>query len=295
MKIGIAGTGRMGSALGARLLRLGNAVTVWNRSAEKTVPLADAGARVAATAQHLATECELILTMLTDAAAIEAVYLGAQGLLAGEVTGKLFVEMSTVRADAERALGAKVRAKGAALIDCPVGGSIGPARDGSLFGFAGGDVADVARARPLLDQLCRRVEHVGPIGAGATMKLAVNLPTQIYWQAFGEALALVKPLALDPAKLMGIFADTSGAPKVLEHRGADIAAALGGEAMPSRNFSVDSVCKDLNTMIAEASARGLRLPLVERALECYEQASRHGLGATDCAIHPVVWSRRAGG
>ncbi len=292
LKIGIAGTGRMGAAIASRLLGCGHEVTVWNRTVQKTGALAAAGAKVAATPAQLATEVEIIITILTNAAAIDAVYLGANGLLTGDVAGKLFIEMSTVRPATKKALAAQVSARGAAMIDCPVGGSIGPVKQGKLFGFAGGAAADLARAKPLLDQLCRRVEHVGPVGAGASMKLAANLPTQVYWQAFGEALSLCQPLGLDPVRLMDIFADTSGAPKVLEHRGGDIAEALGGKDMPSHNFDIDSVRKDLRAMLEEAQTLGCRLPVVERALECYDQMSREGLGATDCAIHPVIWSRR---
>ena len=284
----------MGTAIAGRLLRLGHEVAVWNRTSEKTTALAAAGAQVAATPGQLASGSEIIITILTNAAAIDAVYLGVDGLLSGDIAGKLFIEMSTVRPVAAQALAARVRDKGAALIDCPVGGSVGPATHGKLFGFAGGEAGNVARARPILDQLCRRVEHVGAAGAGAAMKLAVNLPTQVYWQALGEALSLCRPLNLDPVRLMDIFSDTSGAPKVLEHRGADIAAALGGKNMPSQNFTLDSVRKDLRTMLEEAQALGCKLPVVERALECYDQASREGLGATDCAIHPVIWSRRDG-
>ena len=294
LKVGIAGVGRMGTAIAMRLLGLGNEVAVWNRTPGKTAALAAAGAHVAATASALASEADIILTILTDAAAIDAVYIGANGLLAGKITGKLFIEMSTVRPATEQALAKKVRAAGAAMIDCPVGGSIGPTAEGKLFGFAGGELADVARARPLLDQLCRRVEHVGAVGAGATLKLAVNLPTQVYWQAFGEALTLCRPLGLDGARTMDIFRDTSGAPKVLEHRGGDIAEALDGKLKPSRNFDVDSVRKDLRTMLEEARSLGCTLPVVERALECYDEQSRAGAGGTDCAIHPVMWSRRAG-
>jgi 3-hydroxyisobutyrate dehydrogenase len=284
----------MGTAIAGRLLRLGHEVAVWNRTSEKTTALAAAGAQVAATPGQLASGSEFIITILTNAAAIDAVYLGVDGLLSGDIAGKLFIEMSTVRPVAAQALAARVCDKGAALIDCPVGGSVGPATHGKLFGFAGGEAGNVARARPILDQLCRRVEHVGAAGAGAAMKLAVNLPTQVYWQALGEALSLCRPLNLDPVRLMDIFSDTSGAPKVLEHRGADIAAALGGKNMPSQNFTLDSVRKDLRTMLEEAQALGCKLPVVERALECYDQASREGLGATDCAIHPVIWSRRDG-
>ena len=97
------------------------------------------------------------------------------------MAGKLFIEMSTVRPEVEVALAEKVKLKKAAMIDCPVGGTTGPAREGKLFGFVGGEDADVARARPLLDQMCRRAEHVGPVGSGARMKLAINLPLFVYW------------------------------------------------------------------------------------------------------------------
>src|SRR4029077_6623688 len=103
----------------------------------------------------LAAACETIITILTDAAAIDAAYHGKDGLLSGGASGKLFIEMSTVRPETERALAGKIRARGAAMIECPVGGTIGPAKDGKLFGFVGGEPADVARARRLLGQMCR--------------------------------------------------------------------------------------------------------------------------------------------
>src|SRR5580704_136766 len=132
LKIGIAGTGRMGAALARRLLETGNAVTVWNRTAAKAQELEAAGATVAASPRELASNADIVITMLTDAAAIDAIYEGDNGLLAGAVRGKVFVEMSTVRPDIERVLAARVRARGAALVDCPVGGTVGPARDGKL-------------------------------------------------------------------------------------------------------------------------------------------------------------------
>jgi 3-hydroxyisobutyrate dehydrogenase len=137
LKIGIAGTGRMGAAIAARLLARGHAVTVWNRTAEKTRSLAAAGATVAATPQELSTAADCIITMLTDAAAIDATYQGQNGLLAGEVRGKLFIDMSTVRPEVETALAVKVRENGATLIECPVGGTVGPAKEGKLFGLSG--------------------------------------------------------------------------------------------------------------------------------------------------------------
>ncbi len=258
----------MGTAIAGRLLKLGYAVTVWNRTPGKTAVLSTAGAKVSATAAQLAEACDVVVTILTHAAAVNAVYNGRSGLLAGNVKGKLFLEMSTVAPDTERALAVKVKAKGAAMLDCPVGGTVGPASEGKLYAFIGGDAADVARARPLLEKMCRRIEHLGPIGAGATLKLAANLTTQVWWQTFGEALALCKPLNLPPQRLMSVFLDTSGAPAVLHHRHPDIATTLGGADTTPVGFDIDAVRKDMQTMLATAAAQGCTLPVTNACCKC---------------------------
>ena len=276
--------GRMGAAMAGRLLSQGCDVTVWNRTAAKTRPLADAGAKVAATPAELASCSDIILTILTDADAINDTYRGKQGLLQGAVIGKLFVEMRTVRPEVERDLAKSIHAKGAFLIDCPVGGTVGPARDGKLLGFVGGAENHVARAKPVLDRFCRRVDHCGAIGAGASMKLAINLPLSVYWQAFGEALVLCKPLGLDPAKLIEIFTETSGGPNVLKSRGPALVGALGGVAPEPVTFDIDSIRKDLRTMLEEGRALGRDLPISAKSLECYDAASRKGLGPADAVM-----------
>lgn len=292
MKIGIAGTGRMGAAMTLRLMDVGHELTVWNRTPGKTNALAAAGAAIAESPAALASGAEVIITMLTDEKAIEAMYRGPRGLLAGAARGKLFIEMSTVRPGVEIALADGVRQKGGALVDCPVGGTVGPARDGRLFGFVGGADADVARARPVLEQLCRRLEHVGPVGAGARMKLAINLPLMVYWQAFGEALALCAPLKLDPDRLISIFTETSGGPNVLKARGPAVAAGLRGQDSGPVTFDVDLICKDLRAMIAEGRALGIDLPVSQRSLECFEEAAEEGMGPRDGALLPARFVRR---
>lgn len=294
LKIGIAGTGRMGSAVAVRLLGLGHELTVWNRTREKMAVLAAAGAVVAATPSELATRSEIVITLLTDAAAIDAMYHSADGLLAGDVRRKLFIDMSTVRPETEVALAAKVKAKGAAFIECPVGGTIGPAKEGKLLGFVGGEAGEVARAKPVLDHLCRRVEHVGAVGAGASMKLAINLPLLVYWQALGEALSLCQPLGIDATRLMDIFADTSGAPNMLKGRGPSIAATLQGKETTPVTVDIDTIRKDLRTMVEEARAMSRTLPLTARALECFDDAVKEGWGARDVTMFPVRWLQRAG-
>jgi 3-hydroxyisobutyrate dehydrogenase len=271
----------MGAALAMRLVGLGWEVNVWNRTAAKTAPLAAQGVRVAATAAALASASDIVISILSDARAIDTTYHGPEGLLQGEVAGKLMIEMSTVRPAVEEALAARVRACGAALIDSPVGGSVGPAREGRLIAFVGGEAHDVSRARGLLEQLCRRVEHVGPVGSGARMKLAINLPLLVYWQALAEALAVCRPLGLDPARLVDILADTSGGPNVLKSRGAAIQAVLSGADPGPVTFDVDSMRKDLRTMLDEGRSLRRELPLTGCALECYERAARDGLGGRD--------------
>src|SRR5271165_2908519 len=293
MRIGIAGIGKMGAAIAQRLIEVGHEVTVWNRTTDKLRPVADAGATIAATPAELVRDAQTIITILTDAAAIEAVYGGAAGLLAGDVSGKLFIEMSTVEPQTEMVLAGKVRAKGAALVECPVGGSTGPARAGKLIGLMGAEPADAARARPILDQLCRRLEYCGPVGSGAVMKLTINMPLMIYWQALGEALALCRPLGIDPARLMDLLSDTSGGPNVLKVRGKAVADMLKGGASGPVTFDIDSAVKDLRTMLTEGKRRGLELPLVEKTLACYEEAKRKFSGAAEVSAVSVHWANRA--
>jgi 3-hydroxyisobutyrate dehydrogenase len=292
MKVGVAGLGNMGSAIAERLIETGNAVTVWNRSAEKCKPLADAGADVAASPVALAGAAETVITTLTDAAAIDAVYCGPMGLLAGDIKDKLFVEMSTVSPHVETELAEKVRARGAAFVECPVGGTVGPARQGKLIGLLGADPADAARATPLLNQLCRRLENCGSVGAGATMKLAINLPLMVYWQALGEALALCRPLDLDPGRVIDLMSDSSGGANVLKVRGPALVKLLKGEDPGPAGFTLDNGIKDLRIMLAEGAGRGVEMPLVTETLACFEEASRHGLGATEGAGISVYWSTR---
>lgn len=294
-RIGVAGLGRMGGAIAERLLELGHTVIVWNRTPEKLAPLVQAGAIAVATPAALAREAEIILTILTDAAAMERVHGGPDGTIAGGLVGRTLLEMSTVRPQAQVALAARVRDAGGAYVECPVGGTTGPARTGKLIGLVGGEAADVERVRPLLDQLCRRVEHVGPVGAGASMKLAINLPLMVFYQAFGEALTLCRHLGHDPARLVDLFADTSGGPNALRARGPAIALALSGGDPQPRTFDVDLIRKDLRTMLEEARAGGADLPLAARVLEVYDGASADGWGERDAAALPSYWPGKAAG
>jgi 3-hydroxyisobutyrate dehydrogenase len=292
MKIGVCGTGRMGAAIAQRLIAVGHEVGVWNRDAKKTKPLTDAGAKLYASPAELATGSETVIVMLLNDAATEAVYRGPNGLLKAELGSKLIIDMSTLRPDTMISVGSAVTQKSAGFVECPVGGSTVPAREGKLFGLVGGTDADVKRAMPLLEQMCRRVEHVGGLGAGATMKLAVNLPLLVYWQALGESLTICKPLNLPAERLIDILSDTAGAPAAIKGRGAIIAKVLGGAPLGETAFGITAAKKDLATAVQFAASIHAELPVAASALACFEEAEAAGLGDADATTVSVRWSQR---
>jgi 3-hydroxyisobutyrate dehydrogenase len=279
----------MGSIFADRIKAAGHELAVWNRTPEKARAMA--GATAAPTPADLASQSDIVLTIVSDDAAVKDVYQGPRGLLSGDVAGKLFVEMSTVRPATHAALGKAVEAEGGRFLECPVGGSVKVASEGKLLGFAGGDAADLERARPVLEALCRRIDHAGPLGAGAALKLAINLPLMIYWQALGEAVSLVDGYSFDPNWLMELFSESSGGPNVLKVRGPTIAKALAGEDVPL-SVDVATMRKDLGLMLAEAKAKGNASPLVEQAFASFSRAEQTGFAGIDCSAFPAYWARR---
>jgi 3-hydroxyisobutyrate dehydrogenase len=292
MQIGVAGLGAMGGAIAARLMEVGHQVTVWNRTAAKAKPLAAAGAKVVDSPSAVAAASEAIITILTDATAIDAVYGGPSGLLSGDVKGKLFIEMSTVPPGVELALAPQVRSKGASFVECPVGGSTTPARQGKLLGLMGAEPADAARAKPILEQLCRKVEHCGPVGAGSSMKLAINLPLMIGWQAYAEAFAIARDVGWEPKRLLDLFVDSNGANNGLKTRADMIVAMLEDRDPGATTFSIANAVKDLRTMVATGTAKGADMPAAKAALAALEEANNKGLGAFDASRQTVYWSSR---
>ncbi len=292
MKIGVCGTGRMGSSIAQRLMSLGHEVAVWNRTSAKTKPLTDAGAKLFASPAELVAGCEVIIVMLLNDAASEAVYREPNGILKSKLAGKLVIDMSTVHPDTMTSNGSSVLQQGAAFVECPVGGSTGPAKEGKLFGLVGGAKADLTRAMPVLEQLCRRTEHVGALGSGATMKLAINLPLLVYWQALGEALTICKPLNLSAERLIDILSDTAGTPTAMKGRGAAIAKVLGGSPMGETAFGVSAAKKDLATAVQFGASIHAELPVTESALACFEEAEAAGLGDADATAVSVRWAQR---
>ncbi|WP_413718134.1 NAD(P)-dependent oxidoreductase [Silicimonas sp. MF1-12-2] len=277
-RIAIIGTGRMGTAFAKRLIETGNTVVVWNRTQDRTKAAAEAGAEVAQSLSDLG-DCDAILLSLQNADAVGSV---ATGLIASGVSGRLVVDTSTLLPDDTREIAARFAEAGADFVDCPVGGTVGPALKGQLLGMAGGTEAAFERARPIMEQLCKRVEHLGPAGSGAHMKLAVNLPLAIYWQTLGEALAMLVDSGIPADVAISVISDSSAGPAVLKNRGQVVIDTLNGTDQPG-TFDLAGLSKDLGLALEQASRKGRRMPLSEAAQKSYAAALAVGLDGFDGA------------
>ena len=276
MTIGICGTGKMGTAMAERLIELGDDVAVWNRTAGRTEPLVAQGAQAMATPAELAQACATIICMVLNDAAATAVYEGADGLVSADLSGKLVIEMSTIGAATTRRVANAVIGAGGSFVECPVGGTVPPARQGQLLGMAGGDAAAFEAAKPTLDKLCRRVEHVGEVGKGAAMKLAVNLPLMVYFEALGEALCITERAGIDRELAADLLGDSSGAAKAAGLFLPGIIQAIGGDFPENFVFEMSGATKDLRLVSEHLAEAGLDLPVIAAAGTCYDAAVADG-------------------
>ena len=197
MKLGIVGLGRMGAAISRRLRQQGFDVTGWDQSAKVNQALAADGLRIAGNARGVAAAADVVISSITEDHGVRKIFTGPAGFLEGDVTGKLFIEMSTLQPMTGRELLPLVEARGARLIEAPVLGTIPQVQAGTLFAMVGGKTEDVERARPVLEKLTRRIVHMGGNGSGYAMKLAANLGLGAYIQAIAESLALGLQQGLD--------------------------------------------------------------------------------------------------
>jgi 3-hydroxyisobutyrate dehydrogenase len=212
-RLGYLGLGMMGFPMTRRLVNAGYDVTVWNRSAGKATALVDAGAKLASHPRDVAAVAGIIFMCLTDAAAVEEVVFGHDGLAAVSGQGKLVVDFSSIHPDAARVIAARLKAaNGMGWIDAPVSGGTMGAEGGTLAVMAGGDAADIERARPYVLAMARRLTHMGPTGAGQTTKLCNQVIVGCAMAVLAEATRLAVNAGIDakrlPEALAGGFADS---------------------------------------------------------------------------------------
>jgi 3-hydroxyisobutyrate dehydrogenase len=212
-RLGYLGLGLMGFPMTRRLLNAGYEVAVWNRSAGKAAALVEAGAQPAASPREMATTATIIFMCVTDAAAVEKVVFGPEGLAASPGDGKLVVDFSSIHPDKARAIAARLKAaNGMGWVDAPVSGGTKGAEEGTLAVMAGGDAADIERVRPYVLAMARRLTHMGPTGAGQTTKLCNQVIVGCAMAVLAEATRLATNAGIDagrlPEALAGGFADS---------------------------------------------------------------------------------------
>jgi 3-hydroxyisobutyrate dehydrogenase-like beta-hydroxyacid dehydrogenase len=216
--IGVAGLGAMGAGIAQRLLGAGYEVVGWNRTAEKAEPLLGAGMGWASTPRELAASVDVLFTVLTNAAAIEATAGGADGVLEGLREGTVWADVSTIAPDASVALAERVRGTGASFLDCPVSGSPATLAAGEMSVMVGGDRSAFEQIEEVLHAIGPKVTYIGPNGHAILTKVAINLALVVSVTALAEGIALVERAGVDRTAVVDAVLKSVIASPVLGYR-----------------------------------------------------------------------------
>lgn len=281
MNIGVVGLGRMGAAMCQRLRQNGCNVTAWDRNGATMPPLAAAGVTLVPNARAVAAQADIVISIITADSGVRRIFNGPDGFLSGDVSGKLFIEMSTLQPMTARELAPQVEAKGARLIESPVLGTIPQVRDGKLFALVGGKDEDVARARPVLELLTRRIMHMGPAGSGYAMKLAVNLGLGAYIQAISESLALGMQQGLGLDAMLDVLQEAPYASGWMKSK----IGVIKGEP-PEMTLDIRTLRKDIMSAVATGAVSGVPMPLSAGTLAALSAAVAAGKGSGDLGEMP---------
>jgi len=281
-KISMLGLGAMGARMARRLLDAGAELTVYNRTARRTAPLGDAGARVATTPREAVTGAAVVIACVTDDEASRSLWLDeADGALAGLADGAIAIESSTLTPGWVTELGGAMRDAGARFLDAPVLGSRPQAEAGALVHLVGGAPEDVDAAREVLGHVGGALHHVGPVGAGARFKLCANVLFGVQIAALAEALAILDRGGVDASRALEVLGTLPITSAAMKGVGGLIAAERWAPMFP-----IDLVEKDFRYAIVQAERLGARAPVTRAVREVYEGARADGLGGEN--IHAVA-------
>ncbi|TCU57951.1 3-hydroxyisobutyrate dehydrogenase [Novosphingobium sp. PhB57] len=284
MKVAVLGLGIMGSGMARQLLAAGFEVAVWNRSADKAQPLADEGARIAASPADAGNGAAIVIAMLADDAVSRAVWTGEDGALAAMHEGAIALDSSTLTGGWVTELAALAEARGVRFLEAPVTGSRDQAAQGALRFLVGGAADVLEAARPVLDAMGSATVHLGPVGSGATVKLANNFLCGVQAASLAEALALFEKRGLNVEQAVSVL--TEGAPaspllKAVSRRMLDRAY--------DPHFFVPLMAKDLSYAGQALAEAGVPSAIAEAARKRFLDAAAAGHGEQDIAsiIEPL--------
>jgi len=254
-RVGFIGLGIMGRPMVANLIQNGIAVSVWNRSRPGIEAALAAGATEAESPEAVARDSDIVVTIVTDSPDVEAVLFGPDGAANGLRPGSLFIDMSTISPAVTRDLAARLAERDVAMLDAPVSGGEGGATAGTLSIMVGGDAHSVTRARPLFEAMGNTIVHVGPVGAGQTVKLCNQVAGAIHLLAMSECLVLAQKAGVDPAKMLEAVSSGAAGSWMLSNLAPRV---LDRDFAPG--FMIKLQQKDLRLALAAAQELGVALP-----------------------------------
>lgn len=261
--IGWIGLGKMGIPMSGQLIKAGFPVTVFNRSKDKEENLKNMGATIASTPAELIQQTEIIIIMVSDDKAIEAIFSGEQGLLSAGTSDKIIINMSTVSPQISREMANLCKIQGNNYLDAPVSGSVKQAEEGQLVIMAGGDDEIFQKVKPVLEKLGKLALHVGESGAGNTAKLAVNTLLAFHAQGLAEVITFANKNGISTNDLMTIINNSAL---------GNVFGKIKGEAIINENYLAAFALKHIAKDLRLAKAEGLNSALGETAYKTFQEA-----------------------
>ncbi len=272
-RIGFIGLGIMGRGMADNLMRAGFDITVWNRTAERMTPFVERGATAAASPKAVAEASDIIITCVSDTPDVEAVLLGAAGVIHGAAAGALVIDMSTINPVNTVDIARQLNAKGIAMLDAPISGGSEGAEKGTLSIMIGGDAADVARALPALEAMGSTITHVGEQGAGQTVKLSNQILCVVNMLAASEALLFAQAGGVDLDKMLSAVTGGAAGSWMLANRGPQV---INDYWAPG--FSIDLQQKDLRLVLGAADKMGVPVIATALCFNLYRSLQARGMG-----------------
>jgi 3-hydroxyisobutyrate dehydrogenase-like beta-hydroxyacid dehydrogenase len=285
-KVGLIGLGLMGKPMGMNLLKSGFPLAVWNRTASRADELVAAGAKLAQSPRELAANSEFVLSIVSDPAALEEVLWGQNGAMQGFQHDSIYIDSSTVSPTLARKVASACEERGVRFLDAPVTGGDWGAKKGELVFMVGGDASTLADAEPVLRVLGKKWFHLGPNGAGQTIKLAMNLILALEVDALAEALALVTAAGLQGEKLVEVMQSSMARSGVLDIKSQNL---LKGDYTPS--FPLRLMLKDMRLALELAQQTHVELPATEAAFKTYSTVKEAAKEDVDYSAVMKFWKK----
>jgi 2-hydroxy-3-oxopropionate reductase len=285
-KLGLIGLGLMGKPIGMNLLKAGFPLTVWNRTASRADELVAAGAKLAQSPRELAANSEFVMSIVSDPAALEEVLWGKNGAMQSLQSDSIYVDSSTVSPTLARKVATACEERGVRFLDAPVTGGDWGAKKGELVFMVGGDNATLTEVEPVLRVLGKKWFHLGPNGAGQTIKLAMNLILALQVDALAEALALVTAAGLQGEKLVEVMQSSMARSGVLDIKSQNL---LKGDYTPS--FPLRLMHKDMRLALELAQQTHVELPATAAAFKTYSTVKEAAKEDLDYSAVMKFWKK----